>query len=105
MADLKVTNALISDLLALQKAAVTGKKADAPPAAEVKQGNEAVRVDVDPGTEKLAKASPPAEQAREIPAITDKAARLLALDVRQSLRGGNLSFASQSEKTILGLFD
>ena len=104
MVDLKGTNALNSNPLALQKVAVSGKKGEGPPHAEVKRADEAVRVDVDPRTEKLAEASPPPEQAQEKPAITEQAARLLALDVRQKLKDNNLSFAGEPEKTILSLF-
>ena len=46
----------------------------------------------------------PSEQAQEKPAITEQAARLLALDVRQKLKDNNLSFAGEPEKTILSLF-
>ncbi len=104
MADLKVTNAPVSDRHALQKVPVSGKKDEGPPQDEVKQADEAVRVDVDPRTEKLAEASPPPEQAQEKPAITEQAARLLALDVRQKLKDNNLSFAGEQEKSILSLF-
>ena len=104
MVDLKGTNALNSNPLDLQKVAVPGKKGEGPPQAEVKRADEAVRVDVDPRTEKLAEASPPSEQAQEKPAITEQAARLLALDVRQKLKDNNLSFAGEPEKTILSLF-
>ncbi len=104
MADLKVTNAQVSDRHALQKAPVSGKKDEGPPQEEVKQADEAVRVDVDPRTEKLAEASPPPEQAQEKPAITEQAARQLALDIRQKLKDDNLSFAGKSDKTILSQF-
>lgn len=104
MADLKVTNAQVSDRHALRQAPVPGKKGEGPPQAEVKRADEAVRVDIDPRTEKLAKASPPPEQAREKPAITEQAARQLALDVRRKLKDDNLSFAGESEKPILSQF-
>ena len=104
MVDLKGTNAPISNPLALRLDAVSSKKGKGPPQAEVKRADEAVRVDVDPRTEKLAEASPPPEQAQEKPAITEQAARLLALDVRQKLKDNNLSFAGEPEKSILSLF-
>jgi len=114
MADLKVTNAPVGDLPALQKAAVSGKKGEDTPQsgkkgedtsqAEVKRVDEAVRVDIDPRAEKLAKASPPSEQARQKPAITEQAAKQLALDVRQKLKDDNLSFAGESGKSILSQF-
>ena len=104
MADLKVTTALNSDLLALQKVAMPGKKGEGPPQAEVKRADDAVRVGVNPRIEKLANASPPAEHTPELPAITDQAARLLSIDVRQKLKDDNLSFAGESDKTILSLF-
>ena len=104
MVDLKGTNAPISNPLALRLDAVSSKKGKGPPQAEVKRADEAVRVDVDPRTEKLAKASPPPEQAQEKPAITEQAARLLALDVRQKLKDNNLSFSGDPEKSILSLF-
>ena len=104
MVDLKVTNALNSNPLALRLDAVSRKKGEDPPQAEVKRADEAVRVDVDPRTEKLAEASPPPEQAQEKPAITEQAARLLALDVRQKLKDNNLSFSGDPEKSILSLF-
>ncbi len=104
MADLKVTNALIGNPLDLRLDAVSSKKGEGPPQAEVKRADEAVRVDVDPRTEKLAEASPPPEQAQKEPAMTEQAARLLALDVRQKLKDNNLSFAGEPEKSILNLF-
>lgn len=104
MADLKVTNAPISDPTALPKAAVPGKKAKDAPEAEVKRADEAVRVDVDPRAEKLAKASPPSVQARKKPVITEQAAKQLALDVRQKLKDDNLSFAGESGKSVLSQF-
>ena len=104
MADLKVTNAQVSDRHAFQKAAGSGKKSEGPAQAEVKRDDEAVRVDVDARTEKLAAASPPSEQAQEKPPITEQAARQLALDVRQKLKDDNLSFAGESDKSILSQF-
>ena len=104
MADLKVTNAPIGDRAAPQKAAVSGKKGEDTPQAKDKRADEAVRVDVDPRAEKLAKASPPPEQAQQKPAITEQAARQLALDVRQRLKDDNLSFAGESGKSILSQF-
>ena len=100
MADIKVTNAPISGRHPLQKVAVFAKKDDGPPQAAVKRVDEAVRVLVDSRIEKSAAASPPPEQ----PAITEPAARQLALDVRQKLKDGNLSFAGASEKSILNQF-
>ena len=95
MVDLKGTNALNSNPLAPRLDPASSKKGEGPPQAEVKRADEAVRVDVDPRTEKLAEASPPSEQAPEKPAITEQAARLLALDVRQKLKDNNLSFAGK----------
>jgi hypothetical protein len=104
MADIKVTNAPISGRHPLQKAAVSDKKDEGPPQAGVKRVDEAVRVVVDARAEKLAGASPPPEQAGEKPAITEPAARQLALDVRRELKDGNLSFAGESDKSILSQF-
>ena len=104
MVDLKGTNALNSNPLAPRLDSVSSKKGKGPPQAEVKRADEAVRVDVDPRTEKLAAASPPPKQAQEKPAITEQAARLLALDVRQKLKDNNLSFTGEPEKSILNLF-
>ncbi len=105
MADLKVTNPQISDLLALQKAAaVYAKKVEGPRQTEATQADGAVRVDVNPRIQKLAEASPPTELAEGKPTITEQAAKQLALDVGQNLKNTNLSFAGGSEKTILGLF-
>jgi hypothetical protein len=112
MADLKVTNAPVGNPPDLQKdavsgkkgGAVSGKKGEGPPEEEVKRADEAVRVDVDPRAEKLADASPLSEQAQGKPAITEQAARQLALDVRQKLKDDNLSFVGESEKSILGQF-
>ncbi len=87
-----------------KKGAVSGKKGEGPSQAEAKQADEAVRVDVDPRAEKLAAASSPSEQAQEKPAITEQAARKLALDVRQKLKDDNLSFVGESEKSILSQF-
>jgi hypothetical protein len=52
----------------------------------------------------LAEALPPPEQVQEKPAISEQAARQLALDVGQTLRGDNIFFAGESEKEILSLF-
>lgn len=104
MADLKVSEALISDVRALQKAAASTKIAEGPREAEARQVDDVVRVDVDPRAQKLAEASPPTEKTQEDAAISEEAANLLALNVRQSLGGANLSFASDSEKSILSLF-
>ncbi len=104
MADLKVTNAPVGNLPDPRKGAVSGKKGEGPSQAEDKRADEAVRVDVDPRAEKLAEASPLPEQAQEKPAITEQAARQLALDVRQKLKDDNLSFVGESEKSILSQF-
>ena len=104
MVDLKVTNDLISNPRDLRLDAESGKKGKGPPQAEVKRDDEAVQVDVDPRTEKLAAASPASEQAQAKPAITEQAARQLALDVRQKLKDNNLSFAGEPQKSILGQF-
>ena len=104
MGDLKITTALTNDLLALQRSALSGTKGESSGQAEDKQENKATRIDVDPGAEKLAKASIPPEQIEDNPAISEQAARLLALDIRQNLQDDNAPLASDSEKTILSLF-
>lgn len=105
MADIKITSVLTSDLLALQKAvAVYGKKGEDARQDKVERSDEAVRIDVDSRIERLSQASPPTELPPGDPAITEQAARQLAVDVGQNLKDSSLTFASRSEKTILGLF-
>ena len=104
MADIKVTNASISDRHPLQKVAVFAKKNEDSPQAAVKRVDEAVRVLVDSNIEKSTAVSPPSERAGDKPAITEQAAGQLALDVRQKLKDGNLSFAGAPDKSVLSQF-
>lgn len=106
MADLKITNAVVNDIVALQKkaAATVARKTESVQQTDADRAGEAVRVDVNPRTEKLADASPPTELKQGEPIIAEQDARQLAADVGQGLKSVNVSFASDSEKTILGLF-
>jgi hypothetical protein len=106
MVDIKVSTALASDLVALRKTAVFEKKADNESRqAEDNREDDAARVDVDAGAEKLANAAPTLEDIENGPSISEEAAKLLALDVRQKLDSDGQSFAGESEKTILSLFN
>ena len=106
MVDIKVSTALASDLVALRKTAVFEKKAEGESRqAKDKRDDDAARVDVDAGAEKLANAAPIIEEIENGPSISEEAAKLLALDVRQKLDSDGQSFAGESEKTILSLFN
>ncbi len=104
MADLKVTEALIRDVRALQKATASTKIAEGPREAEARQVDDVVQIDVNLRAQQLTETSPPTEKTQEASAISEQAANLLALNVRQSLSDANLSFARDSEKSILSLF-
>ena len=106
MVDIKVSTARASDLVALRKTAVFEKKAeDDSRQAEDKRDDDAARVNVDAGAKKLADAAPSIEDIENGPSISEEAAKLLALDVRQKLDNDGQSFAGESEKTILSLFN
>lgn len=105
MADIKVTTALVSDLIALQKKAVPRDSEDVSRQAEEKFADEeATKVDIDSGAKRLSGVILPEQDIDTGPTISDEAAQLLALDVRQKLENTNQSFAGESEKTVLSLF-
>ena len=105
MVDIKGSTALASDLSALRKTAVYEKKAEEGSLqADDKRDDDATRVNINAGAEKLADAAPSIQNIVNGPSISEEAAQLLALDVRQKLDNDNQSFAGESEKTILSLF-
>ena len=104
MTNIKGISALSRELLALQKVATSGRKIEAPSAVENKRVDEAVRVDIDARAGKATEASQPVKQAQNLQTLNEEAAALLALDVRQQLKGENLSFSGGSERAILDLF-
>ena len=72
MADLKITSAVVNDIVALQKSAATiGKKTEAQQQADNSRADAAVQVDVNPKTAALAEASPPTELNPDVPVIAE----------------------------------
>ena len=104
MTSIKGISTLSRELLALQRVATSGRKIEAPSAAENKRGDEAVRVDIDTEAGRTTKASQSVRQAQTIQTLNEEAAALLALDVRQQLKGEPQSFSGGSERAILDLF-
>jgi hypothetical protein len=104
MADLKVTSTIINDLVALQKSTILDRKSENFEKADEKRESEATSVDVDAGAERLAKSATPNETDDEV-VLSDEAASLLALNVRQQLEESPASVAGESERTILSLFN
>ena len=104
MTSIKNISAISRELLALQRVATSGRKIEAPSAEENKRVDEAVRVDIDARAGKAAEVFQPVQQAQKLQTLNEEAAALLALDVRQQLKGENLSFSGGSERTILDLF-
>ena len=106
MADLKLTSAVVSDLIALQKTTILDRKSETFAKAEEKNADVVALVDVDSSVAKLAQH---AESINNSPddgevVISDQAVNLIALDVRQRLEETPDSFAGESEMTILNLF-
>ena len=79
MADLKVTEALIRDVRALQKATASTKIAEGPREAEARQVDDVVQIDVNLRAQQLTETSPPTEKTQEASAISEQAANLLSL--------------------------
>jgi hypothetical protein len=104
MVDLRVSDPLISNLLAVQKTLGTAKKAETAEPAKATPVEDAVRLGIDVKIAALAEASPSLEQAPGAPAITQQEARDMALDVGQNLKAEDAPFAGNSEKVILSLF-
>ena len=104
MADLKVTSTIINDLVALQKSTILDRKSESFEKSDEKRENEATSVDIDAGAERLAQSATPNETDDEL-VLSEEAANLLALNVRQQLDVIPASVAGESERTILSLFN
>jgi hypothetical protein len=104
MSDLKVTSAIINDLVALQKSTLLDRKSDNFGNGEENRENGATSVDVDAGAERLAQSAVSAEVDNEL-ILSEEGANLLALNVRQQLEESTASVAGNSERTILSLFN
>jgi hypothetical protein len=104
MTDLKVTSAIINDLIALQNSTLLDRKSESFEKSDEKRENEATSVDIDAGAERLAQSATPNETDDEL-VLSEEAASLLALNVRQQLEETPTSVAGESERTILSLFN
>jgi len=108
MTNIKGISALSRELLALQRVATldskSGSKIDVPSTPESKRFDEAVHVDIDAGAGKAREASQPVREAQISQTLSEEAAALLALDIRQQLKGETLSFSGGSERAVLDLF-
>ena len=104
MADLKVTSTIINDLVALQKSTILDRKSESFKISDENRENKATSVDVDAGAERLAQTATPNETDDEL-VLSEEAANLLALNVRQQLEVIPASVAGESERTILSLFN
>jgi len=104
MVDLKVTSTIINDLVALQKSTILNRKSENFEKADEKREGEATSVDVDAGAERLAQSAIQNEADDELN-LSEEAASLLALNVRQQLEESPASVAGEAERTILSLFN
>ena len=104
MSDLKVTSAIINDLVALQKSTLLDRKSENFSTAEEKREGEATSIDVDMGAERLAQSASSVEAGGEL-VLSEEGANLLALNIRQQLEESSTSVAGNSEQTILSLFN
>jgi hypothetical protein len=97
MADLKIADVIASTALQQGSRATAKDRGQAAEDPAARTADAAVKVDVGAPTVQPA-------GSEDQPSVSDEAARLLALGLRQRLEADNVSVTNDAEASILGLF-